>query len=193
MREMRVLSCLVAAMILIGAASLLPAVAAQAVPAKVVAEIARARLATAQYAMDLEAAKTDGYGIITQMIPNMGYHFLNGKIQGFDVTKPPILVYVKKDDAWQLVAIEWVYPKRPASPPLPGAQYGSFGAACHYMDGSFVQASAENKCRKTNPKTGSAFNFWHPPLVTLHMWIWYPNPSGVFAEFNPLLTPFNND
>ena len=119
MREMRVLSCLVAAMILIGAASLLPAVAAQAVPAKVVAEIARARLATAQYAMDLEAAKTDGYGIITQMIPNMGYHFLNGKIQGFDVTKPPILVYVKKDDAWQLVAIEWVYPKRPASPPLP--------------------------------------------------------------------------
>jgi len=190
---MRVLSCLVAAMILIGAASLLPAVAAQAVPAKVVAEIARARLATAQYAMDLEAAKTDGYGIITQMIPNMGYHFLNGKIQGFDVTKPPILVYVKKDDAWQLVAIEWVYPKRPASPPLPGAQYGSFGAACHYMDGSFVQASAENKCGKTNPKTGSAFNFWHPPLVTLHMWIWYPNPSGVFAEFNPLLTPFNND
>ncbi|TMJ08786.1 MAG: hypothetical protein E6G98_11300 [Bacillati bacterium ANGP1] len=193
MREMRVLSCLVAAMILIGAASLLPAVAAQAVPAKVVAEIARARLATAQYAMDLEAAKTDGYGIITQMIPNMGYHFLNGKIQGFDVTKPPILVYVKKDDAWQLVAIEWVYPKRPASPPLPGAQYGSFGAACHYMDGSFVQASAENKCGKTNAKTGSAFNFWHPPLVTLHMWIWYPNPSGVFAEFNPLLTPFNND
>ena len=193
MREMRVLSCLVAAMILIGAASLLPAVAAQAVPAKVVAEIARARLATAQYAMDLEAAKTDGYGIITQMIPNMGYHFLNGKIQGFDVTEPPILVYVKKDDAWQLVAIEWVYPKRPASPPLPGAQYGSFGAACHYMDGSFVQASAENKCGKTNPKTGSAFNFWHPPLVTLHMWIWYPNPSGVFAEFNPLLTPFNND
>ena len=27
------------------------------------------------------------------MIPDMGWHFLNGKIKGFDVRKPPILVY----------------------------------------------------------------------------------------------------
>lgn len=190
---MRILTYLALAGLVAVVASLVPATAAQTVPPKVVGEIARARVATAKYAMDLDAAKADGYGIITPMIPNMGYHFLNGKIQGFDVTKPPILVYVKKDDAWQLVAIEWVYPKRPASPPLPGAQYGSFGAACHYVDGSFVEASTESKCGKTNAKTGSAFNFWHPPLVTLHLWIWYPNPGGVFAEFNPLLTPFNND
>jgi hypothetical protein len=180
------------AIVLIVAASLIPA-AAQPVPSAVVGEIARARLATAKYAMNLEAAKADGYAIITPMIPNMGYHFLNARIQGFEVTKPPILVYVRKNDAWQLVAIEWVYPKRPASPPLPGAQYGAFDAACHYVDGSFVEAAAEGKCGKANPKTGAAFNFWHPPLVTLHLWIWYPNPSGVFGEFNPLLTPFNND
>src|SRR3989475_11890452 len=192
-RNMRTLTYLAAALMLIVAASLLPAAAAQTVPAKVVAEIARARLATTKYAMDLESAKADGYAIITPMIPNMGYHFLNSKIQGFDITKPPILVYVRKSDAWQLAAIEWVYPKRPASPPLPGAQYGSFGAACHYVDGSFVEAAAEDKCGKANAKTGAAFNFWHPPLVTLHLWIWYPNPSGIFGEFNPLLTPFNND
>ena len=167
--------------------------ASSSIPASVVSQVSKARLATSKYAMDVEQAKADGYMIITQMIPNMGYHFLNPKISGFDVTKPPLLVYVRSGSAWQLVAIEWVYPKRPAKAPLPGARYGSFGAACHYKDGSFVMASAEARCAKTNAKTGSEFNFWHPPLVTLHMWIWYPNPNGVFAEFNPLLTPFNKD
>jgi hypothetical protein len=133
------------------------AAAAPAVAPEVLGKIADARLATAKYAMDVERAKTDGYMIITQMIPNMGYHFLNPKIEGFDVTKPPILVYVKKGDAWQLVAIEWVY------------------------------------CPKMSPKTNAEFGFWHPPLVTLHMWVWHPNPNGIFGEYNPLLTPYNKD
>ncbi len=159
----------------------------------VIAKIAQARIATAKYATDLERAKADGYEIITPMIPNMGYHFLNPKIQGFDVTRPAILVYVRQGEAWQLVAVEWVFPKKPAAAPLAGARYGTFGAACHYKDGSFVMASAEAKCAKTNPKTGAAFGFWHPPLVTLHLWVWYPNPDGVFGEFNAYLSPFNND
>lgn len=194
---MRGRTLLAVAVVLIVGASLIPVAAesmsSSMIPSAVVGEIARARLATAKYAMNLDAAKADGYAIITPMIPNMGYHFLNGKIQGFDVTKPPILVYVRKDNAWQLVAIEWVYPKRPDKSPLQGAEYGAFAAACHYVDGSFVEAAGEAKCGKTNPKTGAAFTFWHPPLVTLHLWIWYPNPTGVYGEFNPLLTPFNND
>jgi hypothetical protein len=160
---------------------------------EVISLIAKARLATAKYAANLAQAKADGYMIITPMIPNMGYHYLNPKIEGFDVTKPPILVYVRNGAAWQLVAVEWVFPKKPAAAPLKGARYGTFGAACHYVDGSFVTASAEAQCAKTYAKTGAAFNFWHPPLVTLHFWIWYPNPNGVFGEFNPLLSPFNND
>lgn len=168
-------------------------VAQATVAPDVVGLLAKARFATSKYANGLERAKSDGYMIITPMIPNMGYHYLNPKIQGFDVTKPPILVYVRDGDAWQLVAIEWVFPKKPATPPLRGARYGSFSAACHYVDGSFIVATAESKCGKTNAKTGAAFNFWHPPLVTLHFWIWYPNPNGVFGEFNPLLTPFNNE
>ena len=168
-------------------------VAASSVAASVVAQVSKARLATARYAFNLAQAKADGYMIITPMIPNMGYHFLNPKISGFDVTKPPILVYIRTGSTWQLVAVEWVYGAKPASPPLAGATYGAFGAACHYKDGSFVMAAAEANCAKTNPKTGSPFNFWHGPLVTLHAWIWYPNPSGLFASFNPLLTPFNGD
>jgi len=186
-----ILTALVVASTLVAAPS--ASTAEATLDPEVVAQIARARQATLKYAANLAQAKADGYMIITSMIPNMGYHFLNPKIEGFDVTKPPILGYVRSGGRWQLVAIEWVYPTRPAVAPLKGARYGSFGAACHYVDGSFVMADAEAKCAKTNAKTGSAFNFWHPPLVTLHFWIWYPNPNGVFAEFNPLLTPFNSE
>jgi hypothetical protein len=155
--------------------------------------LAAARAATARYALNLERAKADGYTIITPMIPNMGYHFLNPKIQGFDVTRPPILVYVRRGNTWQLVAVEWVFPAKPDRDPLPGARYGSFGAACHYKDGSFVMADAESACARVNLRTGAAFSFWHGPLVTLHVWLWYPNPDGVFAELHPYLTPFNGE
>ena len=133
-------------------------------------QLADARVATAKYATNLALAKKQGYGVITQMIPDMGWHFMNPKITGFDVEKPAILVYGKRGARWQLVAFEWVFPKKPAKAPLPGATYGSFGAACHYVDGTFVFADAEDKCADKSPDSGAKFNFWHPDLVTLHVW-----------------------
>ena len=153
--------------------------------------LAAARLATAKYATSLERAKADGYQIITRMIPGMGYHYLNPKVTGFNVTKPAILVYEKRGTKYQLAALEWVFTSKPAKAPLPGAKYGSFGAGCHYKDGTFVPASSQDACPKTNPRTDAAFNFWHPVLITLHVWLWYPNPSGLYASTNPLVTPFN--
>ena len=153
--------------------------------------LAAARLATAKYATNLQRAKADGYQIITQMIPGMGYHYLNPKVKGFNVTKPAILVYEKQGTTYQLGALEWVFTSMPAKPPLPGAKYGAFGAGCHYADGSFVPATTQDACPKTDPQTGAAFNFWHPNLITLHVWLWYPNPSGIFASTNPLLTAFD--
>lgn len=155
-------------------------------------KLALARLATAKYATNLDRAKTDGYQIITRMIPNMGWHYLNPSIKSFDIRKPAILVYEKRGQKWELGALEWVFPKRPVKPPLPGATYGSFGAACHYTDGTFVFASSENMCAKTSPKTGATFSFWHGPLVTMHVWLWYPNPKGLYSDVNPLIGPFNN-
>jgi hypothetical protein len=154
-------------------------------------QLARARLATARYATSLHAAKSDGYQILTRMIPDMGWHFLNPTIQGFDVTKPPILVYERHGSAWQLGAFEWVFSTKPATPPLPGATYGSFGAACHYKDGTFTFTPSQDQCAKRSPQTGAAFNFWHPDLVTLHVWLWYPNPDGLYSGTNPLVRPFN--
>ena len=159
---------------------------------RLAAQLARARLATGRYATSLHAAKADGYQIITRMIPDMGWHFLNPAIQGFDVTKPHILVYERHGRSWQLGALEWVFTQKPASPPLPGATYGSFAAACHYTDGTFVFARVQELCAKRSPQTGARFTFWHPDLVTLHVWLWYPNPDGLYNGTNPLVRPFNH-
>lgn len=154
--------------------------------------MSRARYATAKYALSLKAARRDGYRVITPMMPDMGIHYLNPSIQGFDVTKPPILVYVRAASGYQLVAFEWVFTETPKEPPLPGATYGSFGAACHYKDGNFVPTPAQADCAQTHPDTGSPFFFWHPDLVTLHLWAWYHNPDGIYHGTNPLIAPFNS-
>ena len=67
------------------------------------ADIAAARLATAKYVTNLAAAKSAGYQIITRMIPTMGYHFMNPAVKGFDVTRPPILVYEHQGSKWMMV------------------------------------------------------------------------------------------
>jgi len=159
---------------------------------QVASTFAAARIATAKYAFDLARAKADGYMIITPMIPDMGIHYLNPKITGFSVKRPAILVYEKRGGSYQLGALEWVFTSKPAKPPLPGARYGAFPAACHFVDGTFVPEPSQDQCPKTNPQSGSAFSFWHPDLVTLHAWLWYPNPSGVYASTNPLVHPFNH-
>jgi hypothetical protein len=148
--------------------------------------MADARTATAKYVSDLALAQKDGYQVITPMMPGMGYHYLNPEVKGFDVTKPPILVYLKGGTGWQLAAIEWVFPEKPAAPPLEGATYGSFAAACHFKDGTFVPAAAEKDCAKASA-SGSPFNFWHPDLTTLHVWLWYHNPDGLYHGTNPLV------
>ena len=180
--------------LLVAASAIAPTALASSSPAssaKLATQLALARAATAKYANDLTRAKADGYGIITQMIPSMGYHYLNPKVKGFDIRRPDILVYQHRGTSWQLGALEWVFPSIPKTEPVPGAKYGAFGAACHYVDGTFVFAESQDKCAATSPTSGAKFNFWHPPLVTLHIWLWYPNPSGLFSGTNPLVTIYN--
>ncbi len=131
-------------------------------------QLAKARVATAPFVSSLARAKAAGYTLqITPNMPSMGFHFLNPKIAKFDVAKPPILVYVKRGKSYQLVAFEWGWPERPAKAPLPGAKYGSFAAACHYVSGEFVPAAAESDCAPT--RGGAKLVFWHPDLVTMHV------------------------
>ncbi|HEX6933883.1 MAG TPA: hypothetical protein VF162_17190 [Streptosporangiaceae bacterium] len=157
---------------------------------QIAGQLAAAREATAKYAFNLAKAKADGYMIITKMMPNMGFHFLNPKISGFNVRKPQILVYEHTKTGWQLGALEWVFTKMPKSPPLPNATFGSFPAACHYADGTFIPQKSSTSCAKKAP-SGAKFTFWHPDLITMHVWVWYPNPAGLFSSTNPLVAPFN--
>jgi len=143
-------------------------------------DIAEARIATAKYATTLARAQADGYKIITKMMPDMGYHFLNPSITGFDISKPPILVYEHTGkNTWQLGALEWVFTSIPKTPPLPDATFGFFPAGCHYTDGTFVPEPSQQDCPKTAPGSGAPFFFWHPNLYTMHVWVWYPNPAGL--------------
>ena len=157
-------------------------------------DIAQARMATAKYATNLAKAQADGYQIITKMMPNMGYHFLNPGISGFDVRKPPILVYEHTSkNTWQLGALEWVFTSIPKTPPLPNATFGFFPAGCHYNDGTFVPEPSQQDCPATAPGSGAPFFFFHPDLYTLHFWVWYPNPAGLYSSTNPLVNPFNGN
>jgi len=117
-----------------------PEASRQPVSPELTGKLAAARAASARFVTDLAAAEKAGYVIITKMMANMGFHYLNPKIDGFDVTKPAILVYVKNGSGWQL-----------------------------------------------GPDGGAPFGFWHPTLTTLHVWLWYHNPDGLFHPTNPLV------
>jgi hypothetical protein len=59
----------------------------------------------------------------------------------------------------------------------------------------YAQASlpgSQAKCPLKSPQTGAKFNFWHPRLITLHFWVWYPNPSGLYSGTNPIVSPYNH-
>ena len=158
---------------------------------EIAADLAQIRAGTAQYVNDLDAAAEDGFFIITQMIPDMGYHFLNPNVEGFDIGQPPILVYGRDGDQWELGAVEWVFPEEPAEPPMEGGTYGAFPAACHYDDGLFVPTATEEECAEAHPETEAALTFWHPDLVTFHVWAWMHNPDGIYNGTNPLMSARN--
>jgi len=158
---------------------------------EIAADLAQIRAGTAQYVNDLDSAAEDGFFIITQMIPDMGYHFLNPNVEGFDIGQPPILVYGRDGDEWELGAVEWVFPEEPAEPPMEGGTYGAFPAACHYDDGLFVPTATEEECAEARPETEAAFTFWHPDLVTFHVWARMHNPDGIYNGTNPLMSARN--
>src|SRR5918992_6343710 len=76
---------------------------ASALSPQVGEDLATMRAATARYATDLDAALADGHFMITQNMPDQGYHFLNPNAEGFDPNQPQILMYANRGDQWELV------------------------------------------------------------------------------------------
>src|SRR5207247_9585301 len=162
-------------------------------PEEVVAEVRRA---TARYA-DVATARADGYLQASGMEARHGYHFVQPAAQAralatgaLDLATPPVLLYVERDGAWQLVGVEYALPSVPTDDPLPGAVWHRHEASCHYRDFRELPAVSARACPARHPASGEPFVGWHPALAVAHVWAWYPNPDGVFAESNPWLGPY---
>jgi hypothetical protein len=139
--------------------------------------LAAARAATAAY-HNISAAQAAGYGefrdaagiacIDNPPLGAMGIHYVNGGLVGdatVDATTPEALVYAPKPGGGlRLVALEYIvfqaaWDAEHSSPPsLFGHEFGLVPFPNRYGIPAFYE---------------------------LHAWIWKPNPSGMFFEWNP--------
>lgn len=154
------------------------------------------RRATERYRA-VAQARADGYVLMSGMEARHGYHFVNVQIQlmaaasgTLDLARPPVLLYVERDDVWQLVGVEYVLPVRPAVDPFPGAEWHQHEASCHYRDNRELPAPRASACPARHPTSNAEFVFWHPAVDVVHVWAWLANPLGPFAAENPALDPW---
>jgi hypothetical protein len=131
-------------------------------PSQTVKELRAARAASAKY-RNIQNAIDDGYTDIDVVVEHMGFHYMKDSLADdkFEVEKPEILVYNKKENGKiELVAVEYAVPI-PLTPDT--APEGFTG----------------NKDVWT---FSTEFNLW-----LLHAWVWEYNPDGVFNPTNPLV------
>jgi hypothetical protein len=170
-----------------------PAAPSASAPDEVVAEVRRA---TARY-LDIANARADGYVQASGMEARHGYHFVQPAAQAravatgaLDLSQPPVLLYVERGGIWQLAGVEYALPSVPSSSPLPASAWHRHEASCHYRDFREIAAASARECPARHPQSGEIFVGWHPALATAHVWAWYPNPDGPFAETNAYLAPY---
>ena len=132
------------------------------------------RQATAVFG-DVGEAHEAGYGLFHGCVSGpqegaMGVHLVNGQLVGdgqLDATRPEALLYEDKSGRMRLVAVEYVviaedWHAHTAEPPV-------------LMGQLFNYVGAPNR-------------YGIPAFYELHVWAWKHNPSGVFADWNPLVS-----
>ena len=121
-------------------------------------QINAAQLATAAF-HSVQAAERAGYTNINLPVPNMGEHWVNFDLVDdvFEPDKPEALVYADLGKG-RLQLVAVVYLALLSATPPEGF---------------------EGTCDEWTP-FGDVF--W-----TLHAWVWYPNISGTFSKFNPMV------
>lgn len=128
-------------------------------------DTARVRAATAAF-RSLDAAVEVGY---PRSVPNclshpelggMGHHHANSDLldDNIEVERPEILVYTPNEDGeYVLHGVEYIVPYSARSPEAePPTVMGQ------------------------ELKRADELQLWY-----LHAWVWTPNPSGLFADWNP--------
>jgi hypothetical protein len=130
--------------------------------------LANVRKATARYNNE-DKAEADGYLPTDHWVPEMGYHHVNPSLIDGTINhlEPEVLVYQRNPadpDERRLGAVEYMIPKSAVSDDK------------SELDDAFPGVDADYWHELTLPDGSS---FW-----TLHAWIWYPNPEGVFHAHN---------
>jgi hypothetical protein len=163
---------------LLAAAALLLATGAPASAS--VSDATAARAGTGAF-HNIASAQAAGYGLLTDAAGiacidkpgegGMGIHYVNGRLVGdgaVNAATPELMVYApQRDGRLRLVAVEYVvfqaaWDAAHESPPeLYGREFELVGAGNRYgLD----------------------------PFYELHAWLWKPNPSGMFNDWNPRVT-----
>jgi hypothetical protein len=157
-----------------------------------VTQLERARQATAKY-QNVHVAETDGYHQIGPDFPGIGVHFVQTlEAKGFDIEKPPILIYQKNPDApggYSLVGVVYLWNAaagpdgQPLNPPFPKslARWHRHTNLCMAPGLANPHGLTESQCREQ----GGQFVAEAPWMV--HAWIWKDSPAGVFSDQNPAL------
>jgi len=125
--------------------------------------VAEVREATAPF-RSIDAALAAGYEQETDCVEKpevggMGYHFTNAELRDgvVELRKPEVLVYGKRaDGSFQLNGVEYIVPTKSWTRSDPPVVLG-------------------RPMKRFDPA-----GIWY-----LHMWIWEPSPSGLFADWNP--------
>lgn len=154
------------------------------------AALARVRAATAKY-HDVDAAIADGYVLDPVCVSTdagaMGIHAVNEALirqPGVVAEKPEVLLYEpKKGGGFRLVGVEYleVVIVQP-----PGGVPGPWVNATQQWPSTYTVLNSKPTL------FGHSFDGYmagHSPTMPwhwdFHVWIWQPNPSGMFAQFNP--------
>jgi hypothetical protein len=121
------------------------------------------RKATAPF-RSVDQAMAAGYKQETECVERppeggMGYHFTKAELRDgvLELEKPEVLVYGKRaDGSFKLNGVEYIVP----------------------ID-SWKRSDSPTILGQTM-KRFDAGGFWY-----LHVWVWEPSPSGLFADWNP--------
>ena len=130
--------------------------------------LAEVKSATAAY-HNLKKAENAGYHQESPFVPDMGYHYVNFGLVDADIVpaQPEALVFIDKPgngNKRRLAAVEYVIP--------------------------FAFIAADSPVSALDNKfPGVDGDKWHADeeigAWTLHAWIWYNNPEGIFHATNP--------
>lgn len=145
---------------------------------QVLSDLARVRQLTAKY-HNVDVAIADGYvpSPVCDAMPGagaMGYHYVNFDLMmepGVNLETPEILLYAPSGNGVRLIGVEY---------------FEGIGAPDTPVPNPAPPAPVLFKLPFDGPMPGHIPGM--PPHYDLHVWVWQPNPDGIFAMWNPSVT-----